>query len=255
MSASDADTILLERRGSMYDPAVVDAFLRVREQIAVAAPPPQLQKVMRRIRGTREAEAGIGPEPQESPKIHSEMSDQTLALVSLAHVASQTPMISDVGTLSWSHIRPLVPHASVALFVASASRDEIAVRFAAGDEAHRLAGLAIRFGDCISGWAAATGRSAVNSDASLDLAGGADDPLRFALAVPLAHQGTVVGVLTLYAHEPFDDNQSRTIEMIAPHLAVSVAAATSRASEVETGPGSRIARIKESNLRVVSRRL
>src|SRR6187397_1055984 len=37
MSASDADAILLERRGSMYDPAVVDMFLHVREQIEVAA--------------------------------------------------------------------------------------------------------------------------------------------------------------------------------------------------------------------------
>ena len=57
MSVSAADAILLERRGSMYDPAVVDMFLRVREQIEVAAPPPQLQKAMGRIHSAREAES------------------------------------------------------------------------------------------------------------------------------------------------------------------------------------------------------
>ena len=177
-----------------------------------------------------------------------------LALVSLARIASQTPTVSDVGTLSWSHIRQLVPHATVALFITGASRDEIAVRFAAGAEAHRLAGLAIRFGDRVSGWAAATGRSAVNSDARLDLAGGADGTLRFALAVPLTAHGVVVGVLTLYAPDSFDDNQTRMIEMVAPHLAVSVSAAVSRANDVDAGPQIDTVRIRETPLKVVSRR-
>ena len=42
------------------------------------------------------------------------------------------PTISDVGTLAWSHIRHLVPRASLALFVVDSSRDEIIVQFAAG---------------------------------------------------------------------------------------------------------------------------
>ena len=194
MSVSAADAILLERRGSMYDPAVVDMFLRVREQIEVAAPPPQLQKAMGRIHSARETDIAAAPKPHEPTPVPEEVSDQMLALVSLARIASQTPTISDVGTLSWSHIRQLVPRATVALFITGSSRDEIAVRFAAGAEAYRLAGLAIRFGDRVSGWAAATGRSAVNSDARLDLAGDANGTLRFALAVPLTAHGVVVGV-------------------------------------------------------------
>ena len=38
----------------MYDPAVVDAFLRVRDQIEVAAPSPQLQKALGRIQSARD---------------------------------------------------------------------------------------------------------------------------------------------------------------------------------------------------------
>jgi len=238
----------------MYDPAVVDMFLHVREQIEVAAPPPQLEKALGRIRNTREMDV-MGPELlQNATSVSQGASDQMLALVSLARVASQTPTLSDVGTLSWGHIRELVPRASVALFIVGSSREEIAVRFVAGTEAPRLTGLAIRMGERVSGWAAATGRSAVNSDARLDLASGGEGSLRFALAVPLTTQGTVVGVMTLYAPDPFDDNQSRMIEMIAPHLAVSVSAAVSRAKDADSSPHSEKAQARESALRVVSRR-
>ena len=253
MSAAQADAILLERRGSMYDPAVVDMFLRVREQIEVAAPSPQLQKAMGRIHSAREKELAATQKPHEPTPVPREVSDQMLALVSLARMASQVPTISDVGTLSWSHIQQLVPHATVALFIADSSRDEITVQFAAGAEAHRLTGLTIRVGDRVSGWTAATGRSAVNSDARLDLAGAAEG-LRYALTVALTVHGVVVGVLTLYAPDSFDDNQARTVEMVAPHLAVSVSAAISRANTVDASPQSDAVRIRETALKVVSRR-
>ena len=83
---------------------------------------------------------------------------------------------------------------------------------------------------------------------------GAAEGLRYALAVPLTVHGVVVGVLTLYAPDSFDDNQARTIEMIAPHLAVSVSAAISRASNVDASPQIDAVRSRETALRVVSRR-
>ena len=55
--------------------------------------------------------------------------DQMLALVSLAGVASQTPTVGDVGTLARSHIRQMVPRASLALFIVDAAHDEIVARY------------------------------------------------------------------------------------------------------------------------------
>ena len=106
----------------------------------------------------------------------------------------------------------------------------------------------------MSGWTAATGRSAVNSDARLDLAGAAHGTLRFALTAALTLHGAVVGVLTLYAPDAFDDNQTRIIEMVAPHLAVSVSAAVSRANNVDAGRQIDTVRTRETALKVVSRR-
>ena len=54
MTAAEADAILLERRGTMYDPRVVDTFLRVRHEIPIAAPTPQLQKALGSLRRVRD---------------------------------------------------------------------------------------------------------------------------------------------------------------------------------------------------------
>ena len=51
MSEAEAIDIIVERRGSMYDPEVVDKFLAVYRDIAPAAQQrPALQSALRRIR-------------------------------------------------------------------------------------------------------------------------------------------------------------------------------------------------------------
>ena len=254
MSAAEADAILLERRGTMYDPRVVDTFLRVRQEIAIAAPPPQLQKALGSLRRAREA-AAVRPGP-ETVDMPSDASEQMLALVSLARVASQTPTVDDVGTLAWRHIQPMVPGASLALFIIDAPHDTIVARYAAGAAAQRLSGLVLGLGECLSGWVAANARSIINSDARLDLTQDPDETLRFGLAVPLMTDGEVVGVMSLYAPEPFADDQSRMMEMIAPHLAVSIRSAVAdNAARVRNAPAdSDPVRRGRSGLRIVARR-
>jgi GAF domain-containing protein len=222
MTASDADAILRERRGTMYDPDVVDAFLRVRHQIELAPPSAQLQKAFGRILRAREEGT---PTPPPLTDMLPEATNQLLALVSLARVASHAPTIADVGTLAWTHIRELVPHATLGLFVVDLNQDIVEARFAAGDGADRVTGLHIRLGQGMSGWVAANGQSVLNSDARLDLQGRVNDDLRFGVAIPLIAQGTVLGVMTLYARDAFGEDQRRMMEMVAPHLAVSIGAA------------------------------
>ena len=69
----------------------------------------------------------------------------------------------------------------------------------------------------------------------------------------MAHD-TVVGVMTLYAPQPFADDQSRMMEMIAPHLAVSIgsALAATAASAPKVPSESDRARPGRSELRVVA---
>ena len=50
MSAAAAVEIIRERRGTMYDPRVVDMFLQIYQDIPIPTPQPQLQTAMRNLR-------------------------------------------------------------------------------------------------------------------------------------------------------------------------------------------------------------
>jgi len=105
----------------------------------------------------------------------------------------------------------------------------------------------IPLGERLSGWVAATGQTAVNSDARLDLDENAreDSPLRSALAVPVMAKGRSVGVLSFYAREAnaFDESHRRL--MLAASLAVgpAMAQAADRAARYVTGGAQNSTRV------------
>ena len=92
-----------------------------------------------------------------------------------------------------------------------------------------------------------------NADARLDLLESTPGTVRSASALPLVADGTLVGVLTLYSLEPLSDDQSRTIEMIAPQLAAAVAAVEGAAATPAAEAG-RTTRASRSGMRVVASR-
>jgi hypothetical protein len=181
------------------------------------------------------------PAPSETPPV-VDSSEEMLALVSLARVASGTPTTRDISAVAWGHLRQLAPGASCAILTLEATRGELVVQFAAGPAAIRLSGMSIEVGRRISGWVAATRQPMVNAEASLDLDERAEN-LRFAVSMPLVVETRLVGVMTLYAVEPFGDLQVRRLEMITPHLASALAAA----------PAEKPRRVAP-DLRVVARR-
>jgi putative nucleotidyltransferase with HDIG domain len=222
MSEAEALEIIVARRGTAYDPEVVDAFLRQPHHISVATPRPRLEQGVDRIRRSAALTRAQPPRRARS-NMPPHASEELLAFVSLARVTTRTPTIADIGALAWGHLRQIAPGASLVLFTVDAARQAVVARYAAGAGADGLVGIVIAMGQRVTGWAAATGRSVVNTDARLDLSDDLVESLHFALAVPLVVDSAVVGVMTLYAPEPFDEHRSRLLEMIAPHLAMSVA--------------------------------
>ena len=107
----------------------------------------------------------------------------------------------------------------------------------------------MRLGERLTGWVGANLRPMPNADARLDLLDATPGSLRSASALPLVADGALVGVLTLYTPVPLSDDQSRTVDMVAPQLAAAVAA-------VETGStrAAEPARGSRSGMRVVARR-
>src|SRR5687767_2359546 len=262
MTDGDALAILQERRGTMYDPLVVDVFTanykRIMPVEEAAAHP-----AAKAVGGARQAappaaddaargDGGAGPVTDEQPvstqadhdaaangAAHGDAStlQQLLAVSSLARAVSGQASASDVGALAWMMLRNVVPATSMALFVEDERQDLMTVAHAAGAHAPMLRQLKRARGGGIAGWVAVNRRGVLNADAALDLgiaAATLEPPLRSSVTVPLAHEGRLVGVLSCYAASPqaFSEDHLRLFELLASSLGTALAsvggASTSR---------------------------
>jgi putative nucleotidyltransferase with HDIG domain len=232
MTDEEALEIIRARRGTMYDPIVVDMFERVCRDIGPMAVKPQMQKAIHQI--NRSATQMMAPAPAPPPPGPSaaiaEGPDSLRALANLARIVSGRPTATDVASMIWAHVRHIVPNASCAFFVNEPSRDAVAVKFVAGEGSTALQGLEIKLGDRLTGWVAENQQAIVNSEAKLDLGPeAAFVGLRVCLSLPLVSEGRLAGVLSLYGKDAFSSEQVHTLQEVLPHLAVMFLALESRA--------------------------
>jgi hypothetical protein len=188
------------------------------------------------------------PLPAAAPSLATagSVSDDMLGFVTLARLASGAPAVRDIGAFAWSQLRHLAPGSTLALFTVDDSRTTVVSRYIAGAEADRIPAMTILVGERITGW--------VDANAALDLGTGFEDTLRYALSMPLVGEGGIVGVLTLYAPQPFGDQLALTVEMIGPHLARAVTAAvTAEVTGLVTAAESVGRSAKRRGLSLVSR--
>jgi putative nucleotidyltransferase with HDIG domain len=256
MTETAALEIIRQRRGTMYDPQVVDTFLSVYRDIAIPTPRPQLQAVTRNLRHGAAAPVPVPSAPAApSDAKAASVSDDLLGFVSLARLTSGSAAVHDVGAFAWSQLRSIAPGATLALFTLDESRTSVVAQYVAGSASQRIPAMTIGVGERITGWVAANARSMVDADAALDLGKGFDDVVRFAASIPLMTEGGVIGVLTLYSSERFGHQLALTIEMIGPHLGRAVAsAAAAEQAGVATVLDTEHRASKRRGLSLVSRR-
>jgi putative nucleotidyltransferase with HDIG domain len=227
MTDAKALSILRERRGIMYDPAVVDVFIADYARIMPAytgAPHPATRAIGDARAQDREERALAAAAPTGPA-----CGDGLLAVTSLARALSGDALVPDVGALLWTILRQVLPSESMAIFLPDRDTDEIAIRFAAGTHAPSLRGLRRATGTGIAGWVAVNQKAAINADPSLDLGLRAETSpgLRACLAMPLVASETLVAVLALYRSKPesFSEDEVRLVELLAPRLAAALATA------------------------------
>ena len=249
LSDEAAFDILRARRGTMYEPLVVDTFIRVHRELVEQMASFPAHDALRQI--TRSTAA---PSPAPAPIVvtSGNVSDDVLAFVSLARMASGDASMGDVLSLASGLMRDLAPDATIGWFVVDEGTDYVALRHAAGPAAAQLSGTALRLGDGVSGWVAANRQVMINSEASLDLGEKAHAAsLKHALSVPLITRDSLVGTITLYSKSVFSESQSRLVQVIAPHLAQAVWTAKRN----EAAPhASRAGAASNPDLRLVSTR-
>ena len=221
LTPEDAFAILRERRGTMYDPLVVDTFIGAYSEIAPLA-----------IRAGQEARSIVdaaslyhrdtrpaGPLTQ----IRENATETVLLRRCHDEVLSATTLDSALERASQC-LRQLTPATTYGLYLYESATDSVKCHHAAGDPERFLKELSIPLGERVSGWCAATRRTSVNSDASLDLAGIAQrfrPSLRSTISTPLVEGKSLHGVLTAYSARPdaFGDSDRYAFEEVAAALA------------------------------------
>jgi putative nucleotidyltransferase with HDIG domain len=231
LSTEDAFAILRERRGTMYDPLVVDMFMNTYAEIEPAA-----------TRAGQEARSLYGgfsesarAEPSALEQIRTTATETALLRECQFRLASATR--SEALTIAVDHLRQMVPARVFALFRYDADKDVLRCVEAIGDPHSLLSGLMIRPAERVTGWSAVNLRTSVNSNAALDLlniAGVFEPPLRSTISTPVTLNDTLVGVLTAYATQAdvFTDEHRFVIEQVSASLANHVSSSDTSAKSI-----------------------
>jgi putative nucleotidyltransferase with HDIG domain len=258
LSDEAALDILRERRGRMYDPAVVDLFIRIHRDIVLADDVAERREVLQQINRSLQGDPPCASEAAIAASGSKAVADEVLAFVSLARLASGAVAINDILALSTNLIRNIAPDTTGAWYLMSEAGERLLPVDAFGPAARSLPSASILVGDKLTGWVAANRQVIVNSDAALDLgaaAGAATPALKSALSVPLLAGESVVAVLTLYGseRETFTEDHGRLIQMIAPHLAQAIQSARDRNLQPHLQAGRDLKLVSSRELSIASR--
>ena len=255
LTQGEAFDILRARSGTMYEPLVVDTFIRVhRDIVASFVETPAQRDVMRQIANAVAKPKPQLPEPVVAPVTAPAASDDVLAFISLVRLASGDATVGDVLALSSKLMTGIAPDVTIAWYILDDASQRLVVMDAAGPAANNVRGATIGLGDGLSGWVAAHRQVIVNSEAALDLGRRArtqTPPLKSSLGVPLVAGESLVGTVTLYSSQraAFTEDHSRLVQMIAPHIAQAIR--TARLAQVNAdAPGAPA----HADLKLVSRR-
>ena len=222
LADAEALQILLQRRGTMYDPLVVDTFMKVYVQIKTEdenekAHTPGLKEIGRAAKGDLQRSTAAGLDNIAAS------SEEMLTLYDLARALGGRTSLADAGDMIAKHLRRILPASLCIFYLFDAAADELVAAHASGTDAESLQGLRIAIGQRISGWVAANRTTIVNSDPALDLGDGAKTGkarLRSCLSTPLMADNCLVGVLTLYSPNAgaFGEDHRRIIEAVARQI-------------------------------------
>jgi len=215
LSVEDATKILVDRRGSMYDPMVVDAFLRLKPMLAASL---------------ESSDHGVDSVVQaEQVAIWKERETQERDEIALFRVYQ---LIAESGDRPWRDTADLVLHrlSSVVAFDAAlvavydAMSDDLVCETTYGRGLEQVKGRRVTIGDGVTGWVAAHKQTVVNSpgalDDSTDTAGVFSGFLSCGSAPILRGEG-LVGVLSIYARraDAFRREEADVLQGVARHLA------------------------------------
>jgi putative nucleotidyltransferase with HDIG domain len=241
-SREHAEQVLRERRGTMYDPWVVDRFLIILDELERTQGPE-----LKRYPSDTSWASSIAPDQLE---VISATTAEDREFNELRRELPKAGSALDAAEVLFRHVRRIVPAMSACFFAPSGDSGDLVPIASSGTAAAILQDLRIPIGERISGWALAHRQTVQNSNAALELGPVARTlavPLRYVVSVPVlnAHSAPF-GVVSFFGSDPFNNDHLRMLEsavtLFAAALAVLPARQTDRAqtSRESAGSGPRV---------------
>ena len=226
-SRQHAEQVLRERRGTWYDPWVVDEFLRILDRLEAMDADESV------------ATSGTHP-PVLSPSQLDVITATTAEEREFNELRRELPLAGSVAGAAevlFRHVRRVMPAATLILFAPS-EKNELSAVACSGVGVSATDEFQIPIGERISGWCYAHKQAVLNSNAALELGPVARTlsvPLRYALAVPILNGpvSTPLGVITAYGSEPFNNDHKRMLESAATLFAAAVSPPTQKDTRQE----------------------
>jgi len=216
------------RRGTMYDPFIVDVFVRLQSQIMPAAELLQQNSPSLVVRSQT-----------DSAEIHQRHFDEIsrsgkemISFYELGRALERAETFQDIGTTLCVQLRELIPAALYVIFLYDRASNALRAAYVSSTAANEFLGLRILQGEQVSGWVAAHRYTICNSLAAFDLgplASRIESGLTGCLATPLTVEDHLVGVLSAYAQDvkSFDEGHRRIIEAVAKIISPALGKLTS----------------------------
>ena len=210
MTDEEAFAVLRERRGSMYDPRVVDAFVSLIPQL-------------------RHEDALAEARSAGDSTVHDAAGQfairQTAA--SAGGLARAFTLLHPVGTMFEDALAAAMPDAEGCLFAAVVEHDALVAVRTTPALIDVAAALELHVGEGLAGWVAANRYTIVNSHRNLDLGDAADRlNLHASVVTPVFALGDLgLGVLAGLprAEAVFTEDDVRTIGLLAQEIGVTIA--------------------------------
>jgi putative nucleotidyltransferase with HDIG domain len=223
LNTEEAFEILRQRKGTMYDPWVVDTFIRVHPEIAELA-----NTAGQQARTLLVSRAAVREESLQADDLQSRVAERAALSITedrLNHARS----VEDAFAVLDKFIRDTTPADGCALFQHSAEEDVLICSNATAGEYTKLRGYVIHPGERVSGWVWANKRTISDANAAHELIEFPDlkhGRFQTAMSTPVALDfDCPAGVLTAYALTPqaFSANHVYAFEQVAARLAALMA--------------------------------
>jgi hypothetical protein len=229
MTADQALDILTQRRGKMYDPLIVDAFVREHSRLRADA---ELQDLPAVILANHADASHPAPPPTEAPGLQAAPIESLRLLANLAPFP-EGPSINTVCRQLVTSIRAIASFDTLAIYTIDDSSSDAVSIYVEGTGGRALAGSRVPVAERMTGWVAAHRTAVWNTDAALDLSSAASGVnLALGSSLPLCSGESLLGVLSLYgrADQEITVAQRRALESLLPTISAAVAEALQRPS-------------------------